>query len=179
MADSPKLERTRFHTGQLLTADDFTREQEYFRDKQKLHNRSLHGFGLVSGLGVTISGGQVNVEPGLALDCAGNEIVVDTRHTLPLLAAASGVAYVDIRYTETECNPTPVEATSETSLLQATTIKESFEVCFGRENRTRSHRHLRARWIACGEAHPLTIAKLRHSSQGWRVDRRYRAPVIK
>ncbi len=177
MADSPKLERTRFHAGQLLTADDFTREQEYFRDKQKLHNRSLHGFGVVSGLAVTISGGQVNVEPGLALDCAGNEIVVDARHTLPLLAAASGVAYVDLRYTEEECDPIPSAAIP--SPLQATTIKESFEVCFGSENRTRSHRHLRARWIACGEAHALTIAKLRHSSQGWRVDRRYRAPVIK
>jgi len=166
MADSEPLERTSFHTGQLLTAEDLTREQDYFRDKQKRHNRTLHGLGVVSGLKVTIAGGKVVVDPGLALDCEGNEIVIGMPQHLPALTSTAGsrAVYVNIRYTDELCEKT---------------ARESFEICFGDENLNRGHRHLRARWIACGKAHLLTIAKLRCSLQGWRVDRRFRAPVIK
>ncbi|MBC8028645.1 MAG: hypothetical protein H7Z16_00915 [Pyrinomonadaceae bacterium] len=180
MTDS-SLERTSFHAGQLLTAQDFTREQEYFLEKLKRHNRTLHGFGVVSGLNVTVVAGKVVVDPGIALDCEGNEIVICIRQLLsPLSATAdSRVAYVNLRFLEENADANPVGETPESSATQVATIRESFEICFGQENRTRGHRHLRARWLACGEAHPLTIAKLRYSAQGWRVDRRYRPPVIK
>ena len=165
MADSNPLERTSFHAGQLLTAEDLTREQEYFRNKQRRHNRTLHGFGVVSGLRVTIAGGKIVVDSGIALDCEGNEIVVGTPQELPPLSSASSrVAYVSISYHDEVCEKT---------------VTESFEICFGEENINRGHRHLRARWSACGKIHPLTIAKLRYSAQGWRVDRRFRAPFIK
>jgi hypothetical protein len=167
MADLGSFERTRFHTGQLLTAEDFMREQEYLRDKLKRHNRSLHGFGVVFGLKVIVAGAKVVIDPGLALDCAGNEIAIGTPQLLSALPskADSPVTFVNIRYAEVESG-------------EAKTI-ESFEICFAQENFSRGHRHLRARWLACGECHPVTIAKLRYSSQGWRVDRRYRPPVIK
>ena len=165
MADSESLERTKFFAGQLLTAEDLEREQEYFRDKLKRHNRALHGFGVVSGLNVTVAGGRVVVDPGIALDCEGNEIVIATPHQLASLSSnGSRIGYVNIRYAD--------EASENT-------VKESFEICFGEENFNRGHRHLRARWLTCGRAHPLTIAKLRISLQGWRVDRRFRAPAIK
>ncbi|HWN08076.1 MAG TPA: hypothetical protein VNO50_02150 [Pyrinomonadaceae bacterium] len=160
------MERTSFHAGQLLTADDLNREQDYFRNKLKRHNRVLHGFGVVSGLRVSIAGGKVLVEPGFALDCEGNEIAISEPQMMnPLSAtAASRVAYVNIRYAE--------------SCTEKTTI-ESFEIGFGEENTNRGHRHRRAKWLACGMAHPLTIAKLRNNSQGWSVDRGYRPPEIK
>lgn len=160
------MERTSFHTGQLLTAEDLNREQDYFRNKLKRHNRMLHGFGVVSGLRVTYAGGRILVDPGFALDCEGNEISVSEPRTMPTLPVSDDrrVAYVNIRYDES---------------CSANTITESFEICFGDENRNRGHRHLRARWLACGEAHPLTIAKLRCNSQGWSVDRGYRPPMIK
>lgn len=166
MTDEQSMERTSFHSGQLLTAEDFTREQSYFRNKQKRHNRILHGFGVASGLRVTVARGRVFVEPGFALDCEGNEIAVSERQTLapPLVNATSKVAYVNIRYNESSSERT---------------IMESFEICFGEENCNRGHRHLRARWLACGKAHPLIIAKLRSNSQGWSVDRGYRPPAIK
>lgn len=167
MADLGSFERTSFHTGQLLTAEDFTREQEYLRDKLKRHNRSLHGFGVVFGLKVTVAGGKVVIESGLALDCEGNEIAISTPQLLSALPskADSPVAFVNIRYAEEHS--------------EEATIKERFEICFAQENCSRGHRHLRARWLACGKSHPLTIAKLKSSPQGWRVDRRYRAPVVK
>lgn len=178
MAESPSLVRTRFLAGQLLTAEDLTREQDYSREKLKRHNRILHGFGVVSGLRVNITRGKVGVEPGLALDCEGNEIVVGTAQQLSTTADAR-IVYVNIRYSEEKSDSESADGTIDTSVMQAATITESFEICFGQENYARGHRHLRARWLACGEAHPLTIAKLRYNSQGWRLDRRYRAPVIK
>lgn len=180
MADSP-LERTSFFSGQLLTAEDFTREQNYIRDKQKRHNRTLHGFGIVSGLKVSIAGGQIVVDAGLALDCEGNEIVVGSPVQLSPLSSddSARTAYVNIRYSEEKIDPVPDSGPQGTCPMQFSTIRESFEICIGEENYTRGHRHLRARWIVCGQPHALTIAKLRKSPQGWRVDRRYRPPFIK
>ena len=181
MSESEPLARTAFHTGQLLTAEDFTREQDYLRDKQKRHNRALHGFGVVSGLKVTIGCGRIVVEPGLAFDCDGNEIVIPARQELPPLSATNGssAAYVNIRYVEETSDAACIGDESEALLLRAVTIIESFEICIGQENQTRGHRHLRSKWTACGEVHALTIAKLKCSAQGWRVDRRYRAPIIR
>ena len=166
MSNSELMERTSFHSGQLLTAEDLNREQDYFRKKLKRHNRLLHGFGVVSGFKVTKAGGEVLVEPGFALDCEGNEMALGEARTISAVSMSAGcrVAYVNIRYSER-----PSEKT----------IVESIEICLAEQNCNRGHRHLRARWLACGEAHPLTIAKLRNNSQGWFVDRGYRPPLIK
>jgi len=45
-----KLQRLNYFYGQLLGVQDFQAEQDYFRDKLKLHNRCLHGYGVVCGL---------------------------------------------------------------------------------------------------------------------------------
>ena len=42
-------ERPRYYGRQLITADDLTLEQDYFRDKLRRHNRLLHGWGVVCG----------------------------------------------------------------------------------------------------------------------------------
>ena len=48
----PEFERLNFFYGQMLSAADFRSEQAYFREKMKLHNRCLHGWGVVCGLEV-------------------------------------------------------------------------------------------------------------------------------
>jgi hypothetical protein len=48
--DAGKLQRLNYFYGQLLGVQDFQIEQDYFRDKLKLHNRCLHGYGVVCGL---------------------------------------------------------------------------------------------------------------------------------
>jgi hypothetical protein len=73
------FDRPRFFTGQLLTEAELNDMQEYGIAKQKLHNRYLHGCGIVCGLEVTChdcDSELVTVHPGLALDCCGNEVVV-------------------------------------------------------------------------------------------------------
>ena len=75
MPDAPR--RPKYFTGQLLTEEDFTAEQSYFLDGRRSDNRHLHGWGVVCGLRVTPSGGGgVVIQPGLAIDGLGREIVV-------------------------------------------------------------------------------------------------------
>jgi hypothetical protein len=42
--------RLNYFYGQMLSAQDFQTEQNFFREKMKLHNRCLHGYGVVCGL---------------------------------------------------------------------------------------------------------------------------------
>src|SRR6266851_10288646 len=46
----PEFTRLKYFYGQMLGVHDFQTEQNYFRDKLKLHNRCLHGYGTVCGL---------------------------------------------------------------------------------------------------------------------------------
>jgi hypothetical protein len=75
------LERVRYFPRQMLTADDMRVEQEYFREKFRRHNRYLHGWGVVCGLGVEwtddLKNWTVRVCPGYAVAPQGDEIVVD------------------------------------------------------------------------------------------------------
>jgi hypothetical protein len=179
MGDSQWLTRPRFFSGKLITPEDLALEQQYFREKLKRHNRSLHGFGIVSGLKVTTKSGQIIVEPGLALDCEGNELVIETVQSIvPPSTADWHTAFVNVSFVEECAGTIPPTGPEEASNLAAT-MTESFMLALAQENSSRGHRHLRARWLACGRPHALTIAKLRKHSQGWRVDRGYRAPAIK
>lgn len=81
--------RPHFSGARPLTAEDLNAEQEYQRQKQWLHNRLLHGYGLVAGLEVMVQddangGAQVVVAPGYALDGWGRELIVPTQITLHL-----------------------------------------------------------------------------------------------
>jgi hypothetical protein len=62
-----------------LTEDDLQSLVDYVVGKNRLHNRHLFGDGVVCGLTVTCppcETGHVVVNPGYALDCCGNDIVV-------------------------------------------------------------------------------------------------------
>jgi hypothetical protein len=172
MSDPKPFDRLRFFPGRLLTAGDFALEQNYFRGKQKLHNRALHGFGIVSGLAVTAQSGKILVTAGLALDCEGNELVIKTDEDLSAPPASWQTAYVNLHFDEQELKEV---ATAN----EATIIRESAALEFAAQNFNANHRHSRGRWLACGNCHPLTIARLRRSAGGWRVDRRYRPPAVK
>jgi hypothetical protein len=73
--------RPRYFYGQLLDVHHFESEQEYFKRKLWLLNRTVSGYGVVCGLDVTAcdDGKSVVVAAGLALDKCGREIVVPCR----------------------------------------------------------------------------------------------------
>lgn len=62
----------------MLTVDDFETEQKYMNDKRRIMNRFICGTGVICGLSVVvIDDSTISVEPGVALDFSGREIVVD------------------------------------------------------------------------------------------------------
>ncbi len=80
------LERLVFLNGQRLTAADLTAVQETNQEMRWLHNRSLHNWGIGTGMAVSGEKGarEVSVAPGYALDARGREIVLAEAATLPV-----------------------------------------------------------------------------------------------
>jgi hypothetical protein len=70
--------RPRFFAGQLLTDEDLRRLDHYIVAKDRLHNRYLHGTGVVCGLEVVCNScdDTVTVRSGLAIGPCGEDIVV-------------------------------------------------------------------------------------------------------
>jgi hypothetical protein len=79
-----RFERNRYYNGKLLSARDLADEQKYVNEKRWLINRAVLGWGIVCGLDVSLDQSCLVVEPGLALDCCGHEILICERLTLSL-----------------------------------------------------------------------------------------------
>ncbi|MGW0658320.1 hypothetical protein [Streptodolium elevatio] len=79
------MRRSRYFSRMFLRADDLSLTQDYLLSRQHLLLRQLIPAGVVSGLGLTASGGDVMVAAGVATDEDGTPIVLteDTRVTLP------------------------------------------------------------------------------------------------
>jgi DNA-binding beta-propeller fold protein YncE len=94
----PVAERLNYFTGQFLAERDFQDEQNYFLGKHRAHNHYLHGTGTVCGLKVVPHPSPecrdrfVIIEPGLALDCCGNEIVVREKVVVDIAAELAGTS---------------------------------------------------------------------------------------
>ena len=161
------LERTRFFVGRLLTTDDLDREQAYFLARSRRHNRFLHGWGVVAGLEVSVSeANEVVVAPGLAIDCAGNEIAVEECVRISI-GPTKAALYVAIRYRETEVEPVPVAEGMEFSR-----IREGAEVVLLEVNPSAKHRGIGPGTPGCGQAHALCLAKLKWHQSKWKLIQR-------
>jgi hypothetical protein len=149
------LERPRYFSGQLLGADDFQLEQDYFRERLRRLNRALLGFGVVSGLGVSVqpgnsgAGEQVVVAPGFALDPFGEEIEVCDGQTFVLPADGRSLC-VALLHAEIPSHPQPTANGQEFSR-----IEERFAI----------------RLDPAPADDAVTLARLLREDRGWRVDR--------
>lgn len=82
--------RNNYFTGKLLVERDFTDEQFYFREKIRQHHQRLHGVGVVCGLQIVehpnpaCRDRMVVLQPGLAIDCCGHDILVIDEEVLVL-----------------------------------------------------------------------------------------------
>jgi hypothetical protein len=161
------LTRVNYFPGQLLTVDDFRTEQEYQRDRVRLHNRLLHGIGVVAGLEVRTSGGQVIVSPGMALDPSGDEIVLAQEGTVALPAAADRKARLYVLARLAEVPTAPVVALGAT------------------DDATECSRIELGAALSIESAQPappnvgVVLARLQWRAARWRVDPRYRRAKAK
>jgi hypothetical protein len=148
------LERTRYFSGQLLGVDDFRREQDYFRARLRRLNRELHGSGIVCGLAVSVEpdgpGQRVVIEPGFALDVAGEEIEVPVAATA-CLPQAGKLLHVILRHAERPTQPQPVP---DGQGVEFSRIEEGFAI--GIE--------------APAPTDAIVLARLLHTADGWRLD---------
>jgi hypothetical protein len=174
----PKLKRNRYFVGKVLSADDFETEQQYFVNRLKLHNRFLHGYGVVSGLNVTLSDGvrpAVTISPGLALDPEGHEVIVSSPQQGPM-PENGDVAYLCIRWAERETDkfPVPGEPTGRLDLIEASKVEEYAILKF--ENTCPSVKQKRPceDGIGCGDQHGVALAHLVKRHGVWKIDKRFR-----
>src|SRR5260370_5065707 len=118
--------RNHYFTGKLLVERDFRQEQAYYKDKLRLHEQRLHGDGVVCGLKVKQHENPacrdrfVCIEPGLAIDCCGHDILVAEQDCVDLtqiesvktlLAQKDGKPHtlqICIHYKECPSEPIPV-----------------------------------------------------------------------
>lgn len=156
-AQSKQVERVRYFSRQLITADDLTQDQMYHRAKRRLHNRLLHGWGIVCGLEVKnnpLPGVPLNVVicPGYALSPQGDEILVSMEvqfdvgrciegqgapchspcHPVVLGAVdPSTPFYIGLRYIECQSRPVrvpPLGCGCDETACEYSRIRDSFEV---------------------------------------------------
>ena len=161
------FKRNNYFQGQLLSAKDFQDEQEYFREKRRLQNRCLHGWGIICGLNVSLQPNEVRVKPGLALDCQGNDIVVPGIVNIPLPESKT-CQYVVIEYTEKLCSYVPVIGEPDDD-SQPTRIEESYSISYKTDDPCRKHGGSDSMCGLCEEAHAIPLAKLTHRGSRWSV----------
>jgi hypothetical protein len=81
--------RPRFFPGQLLTDRELNGLEQYVIDKNRLHNRYLHGWGVACGLEVTCDNcdkGNVVVRAGYAVAPCGDDIVLCSDQSVDMCA---------------------------------------------------------------------------------------------
>jgi hypothetical protein len=118
--------RLHYFDHQFLRAADFTAEQEYHLGRRRLHNRTLHTWGIAEGLGLTFDAGAaaVTVQPGTAIDGEGHEIVLTEDRRVDLAAHPAGAAlYITVEYRET-----PTDLSKETDIHDNTRWTEDPDV---------------------------------------------------
>jgi hypothetical protein len=138
-------ERNRYFTGKYMTARDFSGEQHYFLGRHRLHNRLLHGWGVVCGLRVEphprpeCAERWVMVRRGIGIDCCGREIILAEDRPLEILPEQPsdggghapppppGPWVICLRYEEEPIEHVPVltpEAGCDPSRTEANRIRE-------------------------------------------------------
>lgn len=171
------IRRLNYFVGRLLAADDLTSEQDYHRDKQRRHNLHCHGVGVVRGLKVSTvrknSGWRVAIEPGVAIDPAGNEIGLCTTAQLQLPKSPTAIQ-VGIRFSERLCDPVPSLSDPALPGSQPGRVEEGCEVLLNPVPMPRRSRGKEKGPDVLPDV--LTLAHLVRVGGVWRVSRKFKVP---
>ncbi len=131
------FEKNAYYYGKELVPRDFEAEQRYHDGKRWLINRTVLGTGVVCGLGVAIEGECLVVQPGVAIDPEGRELVSaeELRRSLPqLLLARLGPLLQDPNVELDEHLPKRYEVCLELHEVAIEPVERPASVCDGREH---------------------------------------------
>jgi hypothetical protein len=169
------ISRPIYFAGELLSVDDFASEQNYHREKQRRHNLHCHGFGVVQGLKVstahTDSSSTVAIEPGVAIDPAGNEIELCTTAKLQLPESTTAIQ-VGIRFSERLRAPVPSGSEPTSPASQPSRAEEGCEVLLSPLSKPPHSRAKERRDLFL----VLPLAHLVQARGVWRVSRKFKVP---
>lgn len=124
--------RPRFFAGQLLTEDDLSALIDYVVSKNRFHNSRLFGEGVVCGLLVECGpcDGQIVVDPGYALDCCGNNLVLTCKQILDIAPMIRELAsHKDCGCTDPCSDPTIAQTSTPSNQDQKPTAKPCKTYC--------------------------------------------------
>jgi hypothetical protein len=168
---NPSLNRLNYFHGQVLGIDEFKTEQIYFLEKLRRHNRYLHGWGVVNGFDVSVRATIVVVEPGVAIDCAGNEILLAEKMQCPIPKVIKE-CFVTAQFIETLVDPVPtINSPSEVSGSDQaySRIEDGCQIEFADADTNTNHDDMGPGTSGCGSQHPITIAHLVKRKAGWTI----------
>ncbi len=77
------ISRVNYFDRQFLRRQDFADEQQYHLAMRRRHNIAHHGWGIVSGLTLDFDNGALFLNPGMAIDGYGRELIQSYRVELP------------------------------------------------------------------------------------------------
>jgi len=163
------LKRVNYFAGKMLTPEDFRTEQQYFKDRMKLHNRFLHGYGIVSGLGVSISAKSpeaIVVSPGYAIDPQGNDVILsmDMQGSFP---SAGTAAYLVLCWAEREVDLMPISYSGgEGEQLVASRIEEYALLKYETDKRK-------------ADQTGVVLARLKKIRGKWKIDKQFRTHRVR
>ena len=158
--DRRGFRRNRYFTGRLLTAKDFQDEQDYHISKRRYFNRCMYGSTIVCGLEVELGRQhQVRVQKGLCLDCCGREIFLPNDEIISV-PKKDGIYFLVLLYKEIDINPMPIpDSPCNDPSIEYLQIEETYEMMWQTDNPYVNHEFKDGAWKACGESHPVAIAK--------------------
>ena len=175
--DIPKFVRPRYFEGMILSAEDFQTEQEYHCNKRRMHNRCLHGSRVACGLEIELQRNMVYIEPGVALDCQGNEIVISEPVKISLPSRKRGF-FLTLAYAETATHPRPgFSLDRDFEKQEFSRIQESYEMGWTARDLLAEHSWHNGAWITCGQAHPIAIAKFVFRRRKIRLSRSFKEKI--
>lgn len=171
------ISRLNYFFGRFLTADDFTSEQNYHREKQRRHNLHCHGLGVIQGLNVSTahknSSWMVRIEPGVAIDPGGNEIELCTAVELRLPESPTALL-VGIRFSERLSAPIPSLSDPASPSSQPSRVEEGCEVRLLPVSKPSGSRAKGKGVDISPDLLPLAhLARIRGA---WRVSRKFKVP---
>jgi hypothetical protein len=123
-----QIKRINPFAGLIIDADIWREAHEYHRNQLKLHVQAFHNAGIVRGLGVKADSPpslSVTIEPGIAVEPAGNMIVVPQPQRYHFQTRKRGVIYLIIQFREIPVGPLqPPNGGQPTRILEAYSIQE-------------------------------------------------------
>jgi len=123
-----QLKRVNAFQGLIIDADAWQDAHDYHRNQYKLHLLAFHNTGIVEGLRVVSNDPpdlSVTIEPGLAVDPGGNNIIVPQAQRYQIQTRQKGTIYLIIQFSEVPAEPyQPPEGGQATRILEAYRVQE-------------------------------------------------------